>query len=89
MTVGEMRWREGLGRPNQAKTRSIIAMLCERFFSIVELVAVIPILGILAAFAAPKSFNTSANNNSLKQTLSVVRNAMNRYAAAAVSFPKQ
>ena len=55
-----MRWREGLGRPNQAKTRSIIAMLCECGFSNVELVAVIPILGILAAVAAPKSFKANA-----------------------------
>jgi len=42
-----------------------------------KLVAVIPILGILATVAASKSFNISASDNSLKQTLSAVRNAIN------------
>ena len=74
------RWREELGRPNQAKTRSIIALLCEWGVSIVELVAVIPILWILAAVAG--------RNPSTLRTLLVVRNAVNRYAAAA-AFPKQ
>lgn len=52
-------------------------------FTLVELVVVIMILGILAGVAAPKLLNTSsqASTNGLRQTLSVVRNAIELYAA--------
>jgi prepilin-type N-terminal cleavage/methylation domain-containing protein len=52
-------------------------------FTLVELVVVVVILGILAAVAAPKLLDTSATatDNSLKQTLAVVRDAIERYAA--------
>jgi general secretion pathway protein G len=52
-------------------------------FTLIELVVVVMILGILAAVAAPKLLNTSstASDNGLKQTLSVVRDAIERYAA--------
>src|SRR5688500_12245653 len=52
-------------------------------FTLVELVVVVMILGILAAVAAPKLLTTSstANENGLKQTLAVIRDAIERYAA--------
>lgn len=52
-------------------------------FTLVELVVVIMILGILAGVAAPKLLNTSgqANTASLRQSLAVVRDAIELYAA--------
>jgi len=52
-------------------------------FTLVELVVVILILGILAGVAAPKMFRTSAKatDNGLKQTLAIVRDAIELYQA--------
>jgi general secretion pathway protein G len=52
-------------------------------FTLIELVVVVMILGILAAVAAPKLLGTSstASENGLKETLGVVRDAVERYAA--------
>ena len=52
-------------------------------FTLVELVVVILILGILAGVAAPKMFKTSAqaSDNGLRQTLSVVRDAIELYSS--------
>lgn len=52
-------------------------------FTLIELVVVILILGILAGVGAPKLFSTSgiATENGCKQTLSIIRDAIELYAA--------
>jgi general secretion pathway protein G len=58
-------------------------------FTLVELVVVILILGILAGVAAPKMFSTSskATDNGLRQTLAVVRDAIELYVSQTGSLP--
>jgi general secretion pathway protein G len=52
-------------------------------FTLIELVVVVMILGIIASIAAPKLLATSdtAVDNGLRQTLSVIREAIDTYAA--------
>ena len=58
-------------------------------FSLVELVVVVLILGILAAVAAPRMFDTAndARMNGTKQSLSVIRDAIELYKSQNGSFP--
>lgn len=66
-------WRHGHGKWTNRRAA----------FTLAELVVVIMIIGILAAVAAPKLLSTtkSATDNGLKQTLGVVRNAIEMYSA--------
>lgn len=58
-------------------------------FSLVELVVVVLILGIIAAVAAPKMFDTAndARQNGTRHSLVVVRDAIELYRAQNGSYP--
>lgn len=58
-------------------------------FSLVELVVVVLILGIIAAVAAPRMFDTAsdARQNSTKTSLAVLRDAVELYKAQNGSYP--
>lgn len=58
-------------------------------FSLVELVVVILIIGILAAVAAPRMFDTAsdARENGTRQSLGVLRDAIELYKAKTGSYP--
>ncbi len=58
-------------------------------FSLIEMVIVILILGIVAAVAAPKMFDTAktAEENSTRQQLAILRNAIEMYRARDGVYP--
>ena len=58
-------------------------------FTLVELVVVVLILAILAAVAAPRLFDTTgdARNASTRQSLSVIRNAIELHRAREGALP--
>lgn len=58
-------------------------------FTLVELVVVVMILGIIAAIAAPRLLSTSdsAMENSARQSLSVIRDAIDKFSAENEALP--
>lgn len=62
-----------------------------RGFTLIELVVVVLVIGILAAVAAPKMFDTAttAKTNSARQSLGVVRSAIELYKAQNGTYPGQ
>ncbi len=58
-------------------------------FTLVELVVVVMVLGIIASIAAPRLLATSdvALDNSLRQTLAVIRDAIDSYSAEQGALP--
>jgi general secretion pathway protein G len=57
----------------------------------VELVVVVLVLGIIAAIAAPKFFNTAgdARDSGTKQNLAVIRDALELYKSQTGAYPAQ
>jgi general secretion pathway protein G len=63
--------------------------VARRGFTLVELVIVVLVIGIIAAIAAPKMFDTagSARTNSTQQSLRTLRSAIELYRANNGSYP--
>ncbi len=68
---------------NQMKTRA------RQGFSLIELVVVVLVMGIIAAVAGPKMFDTAsdAKLSATKQSLAVLRDAIELYKAQTGSYP--
>jgi prepilin-type N-terminal cleavage/methylation domain-containing protein len=71
------------------KTHNPSCQSLRKGFTLVELVVVVLVLGIIAATAAPKMFNTAgdARESSTSTSLAVVRDAIDLYHAQVGTYP--
>jgi len=60
-----------------------------RGFTLIELLVVMAIIGVLLSIAAPRYFNhvERARENALKQSLAVMRDAIDKYHADTETWP--
>jgi len=70
---------------------SLTLRRARRGFTLIELVVVVLVMGILAAVAAPKMFDTasSAKSNATRQSMVVIRDAIELYKAEKGTYPGQ
>jgi general secretion pathway protein G len=71
------------------KTHTKSSQSLRKGFTLVELVVVVLVLGIIAATAAPKMFNTAgdARESSTKTSLMIVRDAIDLHNAQVGGYP--
>ncbi len=78
-----------LGAEKMKNVNSVHLGAKRRGFTLVELVIVVLVIGILTAVAAPKMMNTanSARINGTKQSLFVLRDALENFKAQTGAYP--
>lgn len=76
-------------KDSKSMNRNHLHCTGRRGFSLIEMVIVILILGIIAAVAAPRMFDTAATaeENTTRQQLGVMRNAIEMYRARSGIYP--
>ena len=74
---------------SQPSTAKVLPSSNRRGFSLIEFVVVILILGVIAAVAFPRTFDTADDgaDHSTRQTLTVIRNAIEIYRVKNQDYP--
>ena len=79
------------GKGNTTMYKTDGNMRKRRGFTLIELVVVVLLIGIIASVAAPKMFDiaTDARENTTKQSLAVIRDAIEIYYSQNSEYPGQ